>query len=126
MTYLGYFSKGLSSLGQMAKEGLGNLGKFQTTLKQGIHKVSGWAGAAGNAISNNADKLDGVGLGDAARYAGNTLQSSSALGHSIGNFVGSRSIKEAVNNGVDVVGKGLKFGSTAMGYSRPPSSPLTK
>jgi len=109
MSWLGSVWKGVQSLGSAAKNVGSVLGSVQSTVKNAIHQGSDVVGSIGQTIQDHAGKLDEVGLGGVARYAGAGLTSGSQLGHAVANLAGSQSLGDAINNGVDVYKKGLQF-----------------
>ena len=123
MSWLGSFFSGAQQLGDFAKNAASQLGNFKDAVASGVKDASGVVSQVGNALNQNADKLDGVGLGGYARYAGNALNSGGQLGNAIGNFLGSNNINDAVSHGADVLNKGYNFGTALTGSK--PSSPLT-
>ena len=126
MSWLGSFGSNLLSLGQKAAGSLGSLGSLQSTVANGIHSASDIAGKIGQGISQAAPLLDSAGLGGAARYVGQGIQSGSALGHAVGNLVNSQSLDDAIGNGRTVMEKGIQFAGDLTGRSQPAISPLTK
>ena len=125
MGFLGSMWNAAQQLGSMANNVGSALGSVQSAVSSGINHASDFARSVGDTISNNADNLDSVGLGGAARYVGGGLQSGANLGNSVANLVGSRSLDDALRNGVDVYHKGLSFAGDVANTGKI-YSPLTK
>jgi hypothetical protein len=125
MGWLGSLWNHAQSLGSLASNVGHSLGSLQQTVKGGINAASNVARDIGNTINNNAENLDSVGLGGAARYVGTSLQSGANLGNSVGNLIGSQNLNEALRNGVDVYKKGVSFAGD-VGAVNKIYSPLTK
>ena len=125
MGWLGSLWNTAQNLGSIASNVGHSLGSMQGTIKGAINQGSSVVNDIGKTISDNADNLDSVGLGGAARYAGTALQSGAGLGNAVANLVGSQNLNDALHNGVDVFHKGMTFagdvGNTPRIYS-----PLTK
>ena len=125
MGWLGSMWNAAQHLGSMANNVGSALGSVQSTVQSGINHVSDAARSVGNVLNDNAENLDSVGLGGAARYVGGGLQSGANLGNSVANLVGSRSLDDALRNGVDVYHKGLSFAGDVANTGKI-YSPLTK
>ena len=125
MGFLGSVWNGIQSLGSMANNVGSVLGSVQSTVKNGINQVSDAARSVGQVIGDNADNLDSVGLGGAARYASTGLQSGANLGNSVANLVGSKNLNDVLQNGVDVYKKGMTFAGDVANTGKI-YSPLTK
>ena len=125
MGFLGSMWNAAQHLGSMANNVGSALGSVHSAVSSGINHASDFARSVGDTISNNADNLDSVGLGGAARYVGGGLQSGANLGNSVANLVGSRSLDDALRNGVDVYHKGLSFAGDVANTGKI-YSPLTK
>ena len=125
MGWLGSMWNHAQQLGSMANNIGSTLGSVQATVKNGINQVSDAARSVGNVIGDNADNLDSVGLGGAARYVSGGLQSGANLGNAVANLVGSRNLNDALHNGVDVYHKGLSFAGDVANTGKI-YSPITK
>ena len=127
MGWLGSIFKTGSYLGSVGSAALEKLGNIQDNVKHAIHTVADYGNATADVINSNADKLDSVGLGHAARYIGHAMASGSDLGRSVGNLVGSKNLDDAIGNSVDAYKKGLSFAGDVMNYkSVIPSSPIQR
>ena len=109
MSFLGSLYRGAQALGSVANNVGAALGTVQGAVKDGIHYASNVVGNVGQTLTDNAGAIDDVGLGGVARYAGSGMSSGGSLGHAVANLVGSRSLGDALRNGVNVYKKGLNF-----------------
>ena len=109
MSWLGSIYRHAQTLGAVANNVGSVLGSVQQMAKRGIQGASDVVSSIGQTVSDNSGALDEVGMGGVGRYVGAGLSSGGALGHSVGNLVGSQSLGDAIRNGVDVYKKGLSF-----------------